>query len=139
MSDQNITEDNVSLDDSDLEGLNFEDLEIEDKDIITPPENESETNLDEKVAAKRDISFFSNIPVVLSLEVGSVDITLGELLKAGEGSLIELDKLNGEPLDVKVNGNLLGHAEVVVINDKYGLRLTDVVDTSALAGFGMES
>lgn len=51
-------------------------------------------------------------------------------MKAGEGSVIELDKMNGEPLDVKVNGSLLGHAEVVVVNDKYGLRLIDVIDTA---------
>ncbi len=50
--------------------------------------------------------------------------------KDGEGSVIELDKLNGEPLDVKVNGTLLGHAEVVIVNEKYGLRLIDVIDSA---------
>lgn len=84
---------------------------------------------------ERDLSFFKKIPVTVTLEVASKEIPLGDLMKAGEGSVIELDKLNGEPLDVKVNGSLMGHAEVVVINDKYGLRLIDVVD-SALSSMG---
>ncbi|MCX9565243.1 flagellar motor switch protein FliN, partial [Vibrio cholerae] len=70
------------------------------------------------------------IPVVVTLEVASKEITLGELMKAGEGTVIELDKLNGEPLDVKVNGSLMGHAEVVIVNDKYGLHLTDVLNST---------
>ena len=78
--------------------------------------------------APRDLGFFRQIPVTVTLEVASTDIALGELLTVGPNSVIELDKLNGEPLDVKVNGRLLGHAEVVVINDKYGLRLTDIAE-----------
>ncbi|WEM42980.1 flagellar motor switch protein FliN [Photobacterium sp. DA100] len=78
--------------------------------------------------APRDLGFFRQIPVTVTLEVASTDIALGELLTVGPNSVIELDKLNGEPLDVKVNGRLLGHAEVVVVNDKYGLRLTDIAE-----------
>ncbi|AJR07779.1 flagellar motor switch protein FliN [Photobacterium gaetbulicola] len=78
--------------------------------------------------ASRDLGFFRQIPVTVTLEVASTDIALGELLTVGPNSVIELDKLNGEPLDVKVNGRLLGHAEVVVVNDKYGLRLTDIAE-----------
>ncbi|PJC86437.1 flagellar motor switch protein FliN [Vibrio sp. HA2012] len=77
----------------------------------------------------RDLSFFHKIPVNVTLEVSSTELSLGELLKAGEGSIIELDKLNGEPLDIKVNGSLMGHAEVVVINDKYGMRIIDVIES----------
>ncbi|MCV5950069.1 flagellar motor switch protein FliN, partial [Escherichia coli] len=84
----------------------------------------------EPVAAERDLSFFKSIPVTVTLEVASKEIPLGDLMKAGEGTVIELEKLNGEPLDVKVNGSLLGHAEVVVVNDKYGLRLIDVHDSA---------
>lgn len=87
----------------------------------------SET-LDQPSHAPRDLGFFRQIPVTVTLEVASTDIALGELLTIGPNSVIELDKLNGEPLDVKVNGRLLGHAEVVVVNDKYGLRLTDIAE-----------
>ena len=107
--------------------LNFDDFQLEDF---------ADTNSHEPIAPPaRDLSFFKNIPVTVTLEVASKEVSLGELMKAGEGSIIELDKLNGEPLDVKVNGTLMGHAEVVVINDKYGLRLIDVLD-SALTGVG---
>ncbi|CFQ44250.1 flagellar motor switch protein FliN [Yersinia bercovieri] len=72
---------------------------------------------------KRKISLFSRIPVTLTLEVASVDIPLSELMLVNNDSVIELDKLAGEPLDIKVNGILLGQAEVVVVNEKYGLRI----------------
>lgn len=79
-------------------------------------------------AAKTDekqhkMSLFSRIPVTLTLEVASVEISLSELLTVHNDSVIELDKLAGEPLDIKVNGILFGQAEVVVINEKYGLRI----------------
>lgn len=77
---------------------------------------------------KKDVSFIRNIPVNLTLEVASTDLMVGDLLNIGLGTVIELDKLSGEPMDVKVNGALLGHAEVVIVNNKYGLRLIDVVD-----------
>lgn len=73
----------------------------------------------------RHLALFSRIPVTLTLEVASVEISLAELINVGSDSVIELDKLAGEPLDVKVNGVLFGSAEVVVVNDKYALRLID--------------
>lgn len=83
---------------------------------------------------QRDLSFFHQIPVKVTLEVASTEIALGELMKVEEGAVIELDKLAGEPLDVRVNGRLLARGEVVVVNGKYGLRLVDVVDTKLLGG-----
>jgi len=74
---------------------------------------------------QRHLSLFSRIPVTLTLEVASVEISLAELINVNNDSVLELDKMAGEPLDVKVNGILLGKAEVVVINDKYGLRLIE--------------
>lgn len=116
--------DNVNFDSDDL---NFDDFHLEDLDADSVVEGPAKV--------ERDLSFFKNIPVTVTLEVASKEIALGDLMQAGEGSVIELDKLNGEPLDVKVNGSLLGHAEVVVVNDKYGLRLIDVLD-SALSSVG---
>ncbi len=74
---------------------------------------------------KRHFSLFSRIPVNLTLEVASVEISLAELIGVGNNSVLELDKMAGEPLDVRVNGILLGKAEVVVLNDKYGLRIIE--------------
>jgi flagellar motor switch protein FliN/FliY len=68
-----------------------------------------------------------DIPVTLSMEVGSTDIAIRSLLQLSQGSVVELDRVAGEPLDVKVNGTLIAHGEVVVVNDKYGIRLTDVI------------
>lgn len=72
---------------------------------------------------QRHLSLFSRIPVTLTLEVASVEMSLAELINVDNDSVLELDKMAGEPLDVKVNGILLGKAEVVVLNDKYGLRI----------------
>ncbi len=112
----------------DAEELNFDDFQLEDFEA-------EDTLQQEPATAERDLSLFKSIPVTVTLEVASKEIPLGDLMKAGEGTVIELEKLNGEPLDVKVNGSLMGHAEVVVVNDKYGLRLIDVHD-SALSGVG---
>jgi flagellar motor switch protein FliN/FliY len=71
-----------------------------------------------------------DIPVTLSLEVGKSKISIRELLKLNQGSVVELDRLAGEPLDVLVNGTLIAHGEVVVTNDKYGIRLTDVISAA---------
>nr|WP_051311345.1 flagellar motor switch protein FliN [Zooshikella ganghwensis] len=68
-----------------------------------------------------------DIPVTISMEVGGTDITIRNLLQLNQGSVIELDRLAGEPLDVKVNGTLIAHGEVVVVNEKFGIRLTDVI------------
>jgi flagellar motor switch protein FliN/FliY len=71
-----------------------------------------------------------DIPVTLSLEVGKSRISIRDLLKLNQGSVVELDRLAGEPLDVLVNGTLIAHGEVVVTNEKYGIRLTDVISAA---------
>lgn len=71
-----------------------------------------------------------DIPVTLSMEIGRTKISIRNLLQLNQGSVVELDRLAGEPLDVMVNGTLIAHGEVVVVNDKYGIRLTDVVSAA---------
>ncbi|MGR5166910.1 flagellar motor switch protein FliN [Vibrio astriarenae] len=117
MNDQTL---NLSLE----EDLNF-DAEVADifSETTTAPEEAAPAT-----HAPRELSFFRQIPVSVTLEVASTSLQLGELMQVGPNSIIELDKLNGEPLDVKVNGHLLGHAEVVVVNDKYGLRITSIAE-----------
>ncbi|MGL4205196.1 MAG: flagellar motor switch protein FliN [Aeromonadaceae bacterium] len=95
---------------------------------------EEEVHLDsvKPDARARDLSFFRNIPVNVTLEVASTELPLGDLMQVAEGSVIELDKQVGDPLDVRVNGRLLARGEVVVVNGKYGLRLVEIVDDQAL-------
>lgn len=68
-----------------------------------------------------------DIPVTISMEVGRSKINIRNLLQLNQGSVVELDRVAGEPLDVLVNGTLIAHGEVVVVNDKFGIRLTDVI------------
>ena len=75
-----------------------------------------------------------DVKVNLSLEVGRVNLSLRELLALNQGSIIELDRLAGEPLDVLVNGTLIAKGEVVVVDDKFGVYLTDVVEQENRAG-----
>ncbi len=76
---------------------------------------------------KLDLDVLLDIPVTVSLEIGRTKATIRNLLAYSQGSVVELDRLAGEPLDVLVNGTLIAHGEVVVINDKFGVRLTDVI------------
>jgi flagellar motor switch protein FliN len=68
-----------------------------------------------------------DIPVTLSMEVGRSRVSIRNLLQLNQGSVVELERATGEPLDVFVNGTLIAHGEVVVVNDKFGIRLTDVI------------
>jgi len=74
-----------------------------------------------------DLEVILDIPVTISMEVGNTQIAIRNLLQLNQGSVIELDRLAGEPLDVLVNGTLIAHGEVVMVNEKFGIRLTDVV------------
>jgi flagellar motor switch protein FliN/FliY len=68
-----------------------------------------------------------DIPVTLSMEVGRSRISIRNLLQLNQGSVVELERATGEPLDIYVNGTLIAHGEVVVVNEKFGIRLTDVI------------
>ncbi|MDA8962976.1 flagellar motor switch protein FliN [Pseudomonadales bacterium] len=77
-----------------------------------------------------DLAVVLDIPVKIAMEVGSTQITIRNLLQLNQGSVIELERLAGEPLDVLVNGTLIAHGEVVVVNEKFGIRVTDVISPS---------
>ncbi|PCK08470.1 MAG: flagellar motor switch protein FliN [Alteromonadaceae bacterium] len=77
-----------------------------------------------------ELEVILDIPVSISMEVGRTSITIRNLLQLNQGSVIELDRLAGEPLDVLVNGTLIAHGEVVVVNEKFGIRMTDVISQS---------
>jgi flagellar motor switch protein FliN/FliY len=77
-----------------------------------------------------DIDFILDIPVQLTVELGRTKIAIKNLLQLAQGSVVELDGLAGEPMDVLVNGCLIAQGEVVVVNDKFGVRLTDIITPS---------
>ncbi|MFC4699919.1 flagellar motor switch protein FliN [Glaciecola siphonariae] len=97
---------------SEVETAELDEL-TEDKPMTDEQESKLDTILD--------------IPVTISMEVGRTNISIRNLLQLNQGSVVELDRVAGEPLDVLVNGTLIAHGEVVVINDKFGIRLTDVI------------
>ena len=77
-----------------------------------------------------DLQVILDIPVQISMVVGNSQISIRNLLKLNQGSVIELDRMAGEPLDVLVNNTLIAHGEVVVVNEKFGIRLTDVASAA---------
>jgi flagellar motor switch protein FliN/FliY len=89
------------------------------------------TQLDDDAKAQSnselDLGMVLDIPVTISMEIGRAKINIRNLLQLSQGSVVELDRLAGEPMDVLVNDTLIAHGEVVVVNDKFGIRLTDVI------------
>ena len=85
------------------------------------------SNFSQGTGPAPDLDVILDIPVTISMEVGNTQIPIRNLLQLNQGSVIELDRLAGEPLDVLANGTLIAHGEVVVVNEKFGIRLTDVI------------
>ena len=84
----------------------------------------------ESTATRNDIDMILDIPVQMTVELGRTKIAIRNLLQLAQGSVVELDGLAGEPMDVLVNGCLIAQGEVVVVNDKFGIRLTDIITPS---------
>ncbi|MGI9289477.1 MAG: flagellar motor switch protein FliN [Pseudomonadales bacterium] len=80
--------------------------------------------------ASPQLDVILDVPVKISMEVGATHMPIRKLLQLNKGSVIELERLAGDPLDVLVNGTLIAHGEVVVVNEKFGIRMTDVVSPS---------
>ncbi len=89
--------------------------------------DELKAEVQKQPSGSPDLDVILDIPVSISMEVGRTSITIRNLLQLNQGSVIELDRLAGEPLDVLVNGTLIAHGEVVVVNEKFGIRMTDVI------------
>lgn len=98
-----------------------------DEAIANPIAFEELKSENQKVTVNPELEVILDIPVTISMEVGRTSITIRNLLQLNQGSVIELDRLAGEPLDVLVNGTLIAHGEVVVVNEKFGIRMTDVI------------
>lgn len=99
------------------EKAGYEKAEFSELDKQAGSHNSDEANLD----------VILDIPVSLSMEIGRTEITINDLLQLSQGSVVELDRLAGESMDVMVNGTLIAHGEVVVVDEKFGIRLTDVI------------
>lgn len=104
----------MSTDALGAQAANLEDLHA---DAILDGHESKEVNID----------VILDVPVTLSMEVGRTRIPIRNLLQLNQGSVVELERAAGEPLDVFVNGTLIAHGEVVVVNEKFGIRLTDVI------------
>jgi len=81
-------------------------------------------------AVSRDIDFLLDIPVEITVQLGTARMLIKELLQLGQGSVVELDKLAGEPMEILANNRLIARGEVVVVNEKFGVRLTDIISPS---------
>ncbi|MEE8058209.1 MAG: flagellar motor switch protein FliN [Pseudomonadales bacterium] len=105
-------------------------LEETAEDLTQPVPMDELTSSGSVVEGAPDLDVIMDIPVRISMEVGNTEISIRNLLQLNQGSVIELDRLAGEPLDVLVNGTLIAHGEVVVVNEKFGIRMTDVISPS---------
>jgi flagellar motor switch protein FliN/FliY len=121
MAEQNMEDDWSAALSEQAEGDFSQSFEKADPDIFKSLENNPIQS-----ASHPDISSILNIPVQLTVELGRTKIVIKNLLQLTQGSVIELEGLAGESLDVLINGCLIAHGEVVVVNDKYGIRLADI-------------
>ena len=117
-------ESNMDLDMMGLDGNEFDDL------FASDPGESTESEPVERVVEKQPLSFFHRLPVQLTLEVASTEITIEDLMTLSEGAAVQLNKLSDQPLDVKVNGVLIGSAEVVIVDGHYGLRMIELLDNT---------
>jgi len=101
---------------------NVENVEL---DELEDTSSDNQTSMTPEELSRLDSIL--DIPVTISMEVGRSKINIRNLLQLNQGSVVELERVAGEPLDVLVNGTLIAHGEVVVVNDKFGIRLTDVI------------
>jgi flagellar motor switch protein FliN/FliY len=124
-------DDLMNLDSLGLTEDNFDDLFASDDDLGATDKPAAKPL--KVTQEKKGFSFFHKLPVELTLEVASTEIMLGDLMSLCEGSVVQLDKLAGEPLDVKVNGTLIGKAEVVMVKGYYALRMTELSEDADLS------
>lgn len=108
------------------EDPNAPDIDV-DEILAAPLDELKDTNSPITDDERRKLDTIMDIPVTISMEVGRSKISIRNLLQLNQGSVVELDRIAGESLDVMVNGTLIAHGEVVVVNDKFGIRLTDVI------------
>lgn len=100
------------------------------QDQAVPLSPEEFSGAGSPAASEVNLDLVLDVPVTIAMEIGRTRIPIRNLLQLNQGSVVELDRLAGEPLDVLVNGTLIAHGEVVVVNEKFGIRFTDVISPS---------
>ncbi|OQY02165.1 MAG: flagellar motor switch protein FliN [Desulfobacteraceae bacterium 4572_130] len=97
------------------------------EELKTTARKEAKKEITKNIKKKNELDFILDIPLQLSVELGKTKMLVNDLLQLGQGSIIELNKMSGEPLEVYINGKLIAKGEVVVVNEKFGIRLTDII------------
>ncbi|MFW0698546.1 flagellar motor switch protein FliN [Pantoea sp. R13S299] len=127
MTDSNKPSDDVSADDLWAEAMNEQ---VGSSSAPQADEVFKSFDSGNVAGSLQDIDLIMDIPVKLTVELGRTKMTIKELLRLAQGSVVSLDGLAGEPLDILINGYLIAQGEVVVVNDKYGVRITDIITPS---------
>lgn len=109
------------------EQADAEGADTSDEDVSSAEFDNLEDTSGGPAGVEANMDVILDIPVTISMEIGRTHISIRNLLQLNQGSVVELDRLAGEPMDVLVNGTLVAHGEVVVVNEKFGIRLTDVI------------
>ncbi|MBN1225622.1 MAG: flagellar motor switch protein FliN [Deltaproteobacteria bacterium] len=99
----------------------------EESSLEEKTEEQVEGEYEQKEMEKYDLGLILDIPLELSVEFGKVKIVINDLIQLGQGSIVELDKSVGDPLEIYINGKLIARGEVIVVDDKFGIRVTDIV------------
>lgn len=121
-------QENNEIDGNNAMDENVTPINQDQKDAITQLADQIKTGDDALNKLKvQNLDFILDIPLKVSVELGRAQVVIKDLLQLGQGSVLELDKLAGEPLEVLVNGKLVARGEVVVVNEKFGVRLTDII------------
>lgn len=124
------SDDNASADDLWAEALNEQQNVVKDRPATTTDGIFHQLAAEDGAGPLQDIDMIMDIPVKLTVELGRTKMTIKELLRLSQGSVVALDGLAGEPLDILINGYLIAQGEVVVVADKYGVRITDIITPS---------
>ncbi|MBP2167161.1 flagellar motor switch protein FliN/FliY [Erwinia toletana] len=127
MTDNKPSDDNGSADDLWAEAMNEQ---ASSSSAPSPETVFKSLESNDVVGSMQDIDLIMDIPVKLTVELGRTKMTIKELLRLSQGSVVALDGLAGEPLDILINGYLIAQGEVVVVADKYGVRITDIITPS---------
>ncbi len=129
VADENSTDESPeSIEKVDSDETRLEEQEAEQPNQADPaPVNKLSDDSSPNIGKEMNLDMILELPVTISMEIGRTKISIRNLLQLSQGSVIELDRLAGEAMDVLVNDTLIAHGEVVVVNDKFGIRLTDVI------------
>ncbi|MCB0330779.1 MAG: flagellar motor switch protein FliN [Bdellovibrionales bacterium] len=124
MADDELTQEEID----NVLGQNLEKVAAAADEVVDAAEEALEGALPERPAEMRTVDFIKEVPLAVTVEVGRARMTIQDLLQLGQGSVVELAKLAGDPLDIYINGYCVARGEAVIVNEKFGVRLLEVID-----------